>query len=67
MTKNIIKGWKTTTIGLILFIVGIAYIFINASPDYILVSILLATAIMFLFAPDDLLEQLKNLTKNKAK
>ncbi len=67
MTKNIIKGWKTTVLGLILFSVGIAYIFINASPDYILVSILLATAVMFLFAPDDLLKQLKNLTKTKAK
>lgn len=67
MKKNINEGWRTTTIGIILFLVAIGYILLNATPDYILVSILLAVGIAMLFFPDNLLQNLKNLIKNKSK
>lgn len=67
MKKNINEGWRTTTIGIILFLVAIGYILLNPTPDYILVSILLAVGIAMLFFPDNLLANLKNLIKNKSK
>jgi hypothetical protein len=67
MIRNIYKGWKTTIIGTILIGAALAYIFINATPDYILMSILLASGVAMLFFPDNLLQQLKTLIKSKSK
>lgn len=65
--KLIISNWKTTVIGIILFLSGIAYVFLNSAPDYIIVSILLVSGIAFLFFPDNILAQLKKFISKKAK
>lgn len=67
IVKNIYRGWKTTVLGLVLITAGLAYVFINAAPDYILMSILIASGIALLFFPDNLLAQLKTLIKTKSK
>lgn len=64
--KNIYKGWKTTIIGIMLFFTGLAYVIVNPTPDYIVLSILLASGVAMLFFPDNLMEQLKNLIKTKS-
>lgn len=64
--KLIISNWKTTLIGIILFLSGLGYLFINTSPDYIILSILLASGISFLFFPDNILKQLQNLITRKS-
>ena len=61
--KNVIKSWKTTLLGIVLIASGIGYTFANASPDYILVSLLIGTGIGFVFAPDSVIELLKNKSK----
>jgi len=66
LRKVIISSWKTTLIGVILFISGLGYLFINTSPDYIILSILLASGISFIFFPDNILTQLRKLITKKA-
>lgn len=66
MIQNIYKGWKTTVLGIILILSAIGYLFLNATPDYILMSILLLSGVAMLFFPDNFIEQLKNLIKNKS-
>jgi len=62
--KNIYKSWKTTLLGIVLIASGIGYTFVNASPDYILVSLFIGTGIGFVFAPDSVIELLKNKSKD---
>jgi len=62
--KNIYKSWKTTLLGIVLIASGIGYTFANASPDYILVSLLIGTGIGFVFAPDSVIKLLKNKSKD---
>jgi hypothetical protein len=64
--KNIYEGWKTTILGLLLLASAFCYIHLNAMPDYLLVGLLLAVGGALLFAPDDLIKQLKRFLKNKA-
>jgi hypothetical protein len=61
--KNIYKSWKTTLLGIVLIASGIGYVFINLSPDYILMSILIGVGIGLLFVPDSVIELLKNKSK----
>lgn len=66
MYKLLIKNWKTTLIGIILFSAGIGYTFVTNPPDYIILSILLISGIAFLFFPDDFIKQLKQLIARKS-
>lgn len=66
MIQNIYKGWKTTVLGIILILASIAYVFINTTPDYVLMSILLVAGVAMLFFPDDFIDQLQKLIKNKS-
>jgi F0F1-type ATP synthase assembly protein I len=61
--KNVIKSWKTTLLGIVLIASGIGYTFVNSSPDYILVCLLIGSGVGFLFAPDSVIELLKNKSK----
>jgi F0F1-type ATP synthase assembly protein I len=61
--KNVIKSWKTTLLGIVLISSGIGYTFVNSSPDYILVCLLIGSGVGFLFAPDSVIELLKNKSK----
>ena len=62
--KNIISGWKTTILGMVLIGSGIAYTLINTTPDYILVSLLIGSGIGFVFSPDTVLDLLKRKGKD---
>lgn len=64
--KNIYKGWKTTVIGIMLFITGLAYVILNPTPDFIVLSILLASGVAMLFFPDNVIEELDKLIKTKS-
>lgn len=66
MVRNVYKGWKTTLMGIILFLAGLAYVFFNDAPDYVLMSILLVSGVAMLFFPDNLIAQLKELVKTKS-
>ena len=58
--KQVIKGWKTTLLGLTLIAVGIVYVLLNKEPDYIILCLLIGSGIGFVFSPDDVLKLLKN-------
>lgn len=62
--SNIKNGWKTTLMGIILIVSGIAYTLINTTPDYILVSLLVGSGIGFVFTPDSVLNLLKRKSKD---
>jgi len=62
--KNVIKSWKTTLLGLVLIVCGLAYVFVNVAPDYILMSILIGSGIGLLFVPDSVIELLKSKSKD---
>jgi hypothetical protein len=45
--KNIYKSWQTSLIGIFLLSLGGGYLFHNATPDYIVLSILLIGGVAF--------------------
>ena len=61
--KNIIKGWKTTLLGIVLIAVGIIYVFLNKDVDYIVMSLLIGSGIAFIFTPDSAIDLLKKKSK----
>lgn len=62
--KNIVAGWKTTLLGLIIIAAGIAYIFIVQDSKVFQFAILLIVGIGFLFAPDTIVDGLRSLIDN---
>jgi len=67
MIENVYKSWKTTAIGIVLFLASIAYLFINSTPDYIVFSIALGSGIAMLFFSDKFIKQLEEFITNKSK
>ena len=65
--KNIYKGWRSTVAGVLLFLGGLVYVFYNTSPDYIIMSILLASGIGLIFSPDVVISKLQELISKKSK
>jgi len=69
--KNIYKGWKSTVIGVILFMAGLGYVglslFKGVAPDYVVMSILLAVGILLLFSPNFLINKLQEFVGKKSK
>jgi hypothetical protein len=61
--KNVIESWKTTLLGIILIVCGLAYVFINLSPDYIIVCLLVGSGIGLIFSPDSVIDLLKKKSK----
>ena len=51
--KNIVAGWKTTLLGLLIIAASITYIFIVQDSKVFQFAILLMVGIGFLFAPHD--------------
>jgi len=62
--KNIVAGWKTTLLGLLIIASSIAYIFIVQDSKVFQFSILLVVGVGFLFAPDSIIEGLRSVIKN---
>lgn len=60
-----IKNWKSSLIGIIILLSGLGYVFYVTTPDYIIMSILIAIGIALLFCPDDIIKRLKDLIKTK--
>jgi hypothetical protein len=47
--KNIYKSWQTSLIGIFLLSLGGGYLFHNATPDYIVLSILLLEVLLYFY------------------
>ena len=62
--KNIVAGWKTTVLGLLIIAAGIAYIFVVQDSKVFQFAILLIVGIGFLFAPDTIIDGLRSIIKN---
>jgi hypothetical protein len=62
--KNIVSGWKTTLLGILVIAASIAYIFIVEESKVFQFAILLIVGIGFLFAPDTIVDGLRSLIKN---
>jgi hypothetical protein len=62
--KNIVAGWKTTILGLLIIAASIAYIFIVQESKVFQFSILLVVGIGFLFAPDTIIDGLRSIIKS---
>lgn len=61
--KNIVKGWKTTLLGLVILGVNFYYL-LEKDAEIFKFSILLIVAIGFLFAPDTIVDGLRSVIKN---
>jgi choline-glycine betaine transporter len=62
--KNIVAGWKTTLLGILVIASAIAYIFIVQDSKIFQFAILLIVGIGFLFAPDTIVDGLRSIIKN---
>ena len=62
--KNIVEGWKTTLLGILVILAAIAYIFIVQDSKVFQFAILLIVGIGFLYAPDTIIDGLRSLIKN---
>jgi|TARA_R110000782_G_scaffold96818_2_gene181463 hypothetical protein len=62
--KNIVAGWKTTLLGILVIASAIAYIFIVQDSKVFQFAILLIVGIGFLFAPDTIVDGLRSIIKN---
>ena len=61
--SNIVKGWKTTLLGLVILGVNFYYL-LEKDAEVFKFSILLIVAIGFLFAPDTIVDGLRSIIKN---
>lgn len=61
--NNIVKGWKTTLLGLVILGVNFYYL-LEKDAEIFKFSILLVVAIGFLFAPDTIVDGLRSVIKN---
>jgi hypothetical protein len=61
--KNVIKSWKTTLLGVILIASGLAYVFVNQTPDYIVMGLLVGVGILLVFSPDTIIDVLNKKSK----
>jgi hypothetical protein len=61
--KNIVAGWKTTLLGLVILGVNFYYL-LEKDAELFKFTILLVIGIGFLFAPDTIIEGLKSVIKN---
>lgn len=64
--KNL-RQVKTTIMGLAAYAAGVAYVFYNEAPDYIVLSILLGGGTLLVFSPDSILTSLRRFGRNVSK
>jgi len=61
--KNIVAGWKTTLLGLLILTINMYYL-LEKDAEIFKFSVLLIVGIGFLFAPDTIVDGLRSLIKN---
>ena len=61
--KNIVAGWKTTLLGLLILAVDMYYL-LEKDAEIFKFSVLLIVGVGFLFAPDSIIEGLRSVIKN---
>jgi len=61
--KNIVAGWKTTLLGLLILAVDMYYL-LEKDAEIFKFSVLLVVGVGFLFAPDSIIEGLRSVIKN---
>tara|TARA_R110000822_G_scaffold146444_1_gene285537 strand:- start:252 stop:461 length:210 start_codon:yes stop_codon:yes gene_type:complete len=62
--KNIVEGWKTTLLGILVILAAIAYIFIIQDSKVFQFAILLIVGVGFLYAPDTIIDGLRSIIKS---
>lgn len=69
--KNLKKSWKTTMLGIVLIISGLAYtlgsVYLKSEIDYKIMSILIASGIALMFSPDTFIDKLNYFIGEKSK
>ena len=61
--RNIVAGWKTTLLGLLILTINMYYL-LEKDAEIFKFSVLLIVGIGFLFAPDTIVDGLRSLIKN---
>ena len=61
MIKDRLKSWKTTTIGVLLTLASLAYLYFVESNDKMIFFGMLISGILLLFSPDTYINSVKNL------
>ena len=61
--KNIVAGWKTTLLGLLILAIDMYYL-LEKDAEIFKFSVLLIVGVGFLFAPDSIIEGLRSVIKN---
>jgi hypothetical protein len=61
--KNIVAGWKTTLLGLLILAIDMYYL-LEKDAEIFKFSVLLVVGVGFLFAPDSIIEGLRSVIKN---
>lgn len=59
--KSRLKDWKTTTLGIILVLASLAYLYFVENTDKLIFFGILASGILLLFSPDTYINSIKNL------
>lgn len=60
LTKNLVKSWKTTVIGLVILVAAIISIFLVDNINWLDASIGISIGLILLFAPDTLLQKIRS-------
>lgn len=61
--KNIVAGWKTTLLGLLILAIDMYYL-LEKDAEIFKFSVLLIVGVGFLFAPDSIIEGLRSVIRN---
>ena len=62
-TKNVVKGWKTTILGILILIASLTSVFLVAGINWFDASIGIAIGLSLLFSPDDVIKRIRSLIK----
>ena len=61
--KNIVAGWKTTLLGLLILAIDMYYL-LEKDAEIFKFSVLLIVGVGFLFAPDSIIDGLRSVIRN---
>ena len=64
LARNLVKGWKTSLLGIIILLASITSVFVVGNITWFDASIGIAIGLGMLFCPDDILKRITVLLKN---